>query len=261
MQRGEGMIYVTGDCHSDFRKFSRRSFPEQKELTREDFLIVCGDFGGIWMDDREERYWLKWLSEKPFTLLFVDGNHENFDRLYGGEFPVVDFHGGKAHKIADNIYHLMRGYVFNLCGKTFFVFGGASSHDISDGILDRQDFASEKEFQKTRKVWSRMKKLFRIHHESWWEQELPDQEELSRGRDRLKNHGNKVDYVISHCLPQSLACEIPGVNCTPDVLTEYFDSLLQEGLEFDTWYCGHYHMEMRLRERYWILYDSITEIE
>lgn len=94
---------------------------------------------------------MNWLSQKPFTLLFVDGNHENFDRLYSGEFEVVDFHGGKTHKIADNIYHLMRDYVFTLCGKKFFVFVGANSHDIDDGILDRDDFTSEREFQKNYK--------------------------------------------------------------------------------------------------------------
>ena len=30
------MIYVTGDCHGDFRKFSTDSFPEQKEMTKDD---------------------------------------------------------------------------------------------------------------------------------------------------------------------------------------------------------------------------------
>ena len=39
------MIYVTGDTHADFRRFSTREFPEQKELTKDDFVIICGDFG------------------------------------------------------------------------------------------------------------------------------------------------------------------------------------------------------------------------
>ena len=76
------MIYVTGDCHGDFRKFSTDSFPEQKEMTKDDIVIVCGDFGAIWDSDgmsRFESYWLNWLDEKPFTTVFVDGNHENFD--------------------------------------------------------------------------------------------------------------------------------------------------------------------------------------
>ncbi len=131
-------IYITGDCHADFSKFSTKRFPEQKELNRNDYVIVCGDFG-IWYDNPEERYWLDWLSKKAFTILFVDGNHENFDRLNSIEFPVVSFCGGKAHKIRENIYHLMRGYIFNLCGKKIFSFGGASSHDVEDGILDETD--------------------------------------------------------------------------------------------------------------------------
>ena len=133
------MIYITGDCHADWRKFSTESFPEQKDMTRDDFVIVCGDFG-LWHDNSTEQWWFKWFEEKNFTLLFVDGNHENFDRLYGDEFEVVDFHGGKAHKIRENIYHLMRGYIFELEGKKFFAFGGASSHDINDGILNLEDY-------------------------------------------------------------------------------------------------------------------------
>lgn len=254
------MVYVTGDCHGDFHKFSMKRFTAQKEMTAEDFVIVCGDFGGIWRDDPQERYWLKWLSQKSFTLLFVDGNHENFDRLYGGEFEVVDFHGGKAHKIAENIYHLIRGYVFELCGKKFFAFGGAGSHDIADGNLDKSDYTSPKEFQKTYKAWQRAGKQFRINHESWWSQELPDKEELSRGRKNLAEHGNRVDFVISHCLPQALTQFLPDSGGNTNVLTDYFDDLMQNGLQFGAWYCGHYHMDRWLTDQFCILYHDIIKV-
>ena len=105
------MIFVTGDCHSEFQKFSTPAFPEQREMTKDDIVIICGDFGAVWNADgisNSEAYWLNWLGEKPFTTVFVDGNHENFDRL-NSEFEVVDFHGGKAHKLNDSVYHLMRG--------------------------------------------------------------------------------------------------------------------------------------------------------
>lgn len=82
------MVYITGDCHADYSKFSMQNFPEQKEMSRDDFVIVCGDFG-IWHDNVREQWWLEWLSQKPFTALFVDGNHENFDRLYGGELSAL----------------------------------------------------------------------------------------------------------------------------------------------------------------------------
>ena len=57
------MIYITGDCHADFTRFSTDAFPEQKDMTKDDFVIICGDFGGIWADSRSERYWLDWLSK------------------------------------------------------------------------------------------------------------------------------------------------------------------------------------------------------
>ena len=133
------MVYITGDTHAVFNRFNTKNFPEQKEMTKDDFVIVCGDFGGIWYDNKYERHWLKWLSEKPFTILYVDGNHENFDRLYSEEFEVVDFHGGKAHKLNDSVYHLMRGEIFDFEGKKFLAFGGSRSHDIDDGILDSFD--------------------------------------------------------------------------------------------------------------------------
>lgn len=50
-------------------------------MNRDDCTIICGDFGGLWADTPAEAYWLDCLEEKPFTTLFVDGNHENFDRL------------------------------------------------------------------------------------------------------------------------------------------------------------------------------------
>ena len=48
------MVFVTGDCHGDFRKFNERFFPIQNELTRDDIMIICGDFG-IWNDDASEK--------------------------------------------------------------------------------------------------------------------------------------------------------------------------------------------------------------
>ena len=107
------MIYITGDCHREYRRFNTQNFPEQKEMTKEDYVIVCGDFGGVWSfekEDKEEKHLLDWLEEKPFTTLYVDGNHENFDRLYG--YPIENWQGGKVHKIRPSLLHLMRGQVF-----------------------------------------------------------------------------------------------------------------------------------------------------
>lgn len=252
------MIYITGDCHADYRKFSTDKFPEQKDMSREDFVIICGDFG-IWHDTGEERWWLKWLSEKPFTLLFVDGNHENFDRLYGDEFPIVDFHGGKAHQIRDNIFHLMRGYVFELEGKKFFAFGGASSHDIDDGILDPNDFANKKDFVDTYHRWYRENKMFRVKGFSWWQQEMPSEDEMEFGLKTLANNGDKVDYIITHCCPQHVASVFSGGSYKVDNLTRYFN-MVAETTDFHKWYFGHYHDNQSIMGKFVLLYEKIERI-
>lgn len=134
------MIYITGDTHADFSRFMEENFPVQSEMTKEDYLIICGDFGGVWSFEEEsarEKYYLDWLNSKNFTTLFVDGNHENYTRLYN--YPVKEWHGGKVHKIRESVLHLMRGEVFDIAGKKFFVFGGARSHDIQDGILNLEE--------------------------------------------------------------------------------------------------------------------------
>jgi hypothetical protein len=72
----------------DISKLNSKNFPEQKTLTGDDYVMICGDFGGVWDGGREEMYWRRWLDNKKFTTLFVDGNHENFDLL--DTFEVVD---------------------------------------------------------------------------------------------------------------------------------------------------------------------------
>ena len=252
------MIYITGDTHAEYSRFNTKNFPEQQTMTRDDYVIVCGDFGGVWYDNATERYWLNWLAEKNFTLLYVDGNHENFDRLNSVEFETVDFHGGKAHKIRDNIFHLMRGHVFNLHGKKFFAFGGASSHDIQDGILDPANYASMHDCVQNYRVRTKCGQMLRINHLSWWKEELPNEEEMERGKSALLACGNKVDYVISHSLPQNV-CGYMGY-FQGDAITEYFDHLVEYGLRFKEWHCGHFHREQKLLNKYQIHYQNITKL-
>lgn len=99
------MIYVTGDTHAniDIEKLNTTKFPQQKTLTKDDYLIICGDFGLCWDGSRREMWWQDWLTAKNFTTLWIDGNHENFDMLY--QFPLEDRFGGKVRQIAPDIYH------------------------------------------------------------------------------------------------------------------------------------------------------------
>ena len=81
------------------------------ELTKEDYIIICGDFGLCWAKDKTFEYHCKNFAEKPYTILWVQGNHENYDMI--GEYPLEEWHGGKArHIIRDKVILLERGQVF-----------------------------------------------------------------------------------------------------------------------------------------------------
>ena len=231
------MIFITGDCHQNFERFNASIFPEQNEMTKEDYVIICGDFGGVWSKDKEsneETMLMDWLDCKSYTTLFVDGNHENFDRLY--KYPVEEWHGGKVHKIRPSVIHLMRGQIYNIDGISFFTFGGATSHDIDGGILEPDD----PDFKKKRKELNKGILPYRINHISWWAQELPSEEEMEEGRRNLATHNNAVDFIVTHCCSSSTQALLSGGLYKPDMLTKYLEEIKQR-TKYKKWFFGHYH--------------------
>ncbi len=254
------MIYITGDCHGDFQRFTkqqRKKLPYQ--FTEQDFMMICGDFGLLWCKDKELVYNLRWLSTLPPVILWVQGNHENYDMI--AEYSLELWHGGLVrHIVRDRIILLERGQVFEIEGKRFLTFGGASSHDVQGGILDKTspDYKAEKKRAVKRQL------PYRVRHETWWEQELPTEEEMQRCQENLSKVDDTVDCVVTHCLSSRMQEELEyhyggGLGpklYEPDILTDFFDEL-EEKLQYKLWFCGHYHVNLRLDDKHMVLYDEI----
>ncbi|MBR2403801.1 MAG: metallophosphoesterase [Lachnospiraceae bacterium] len=250
------MIYITGDCHSDYGRFNKENFPEQTEMTKDDCVIICGDFGGVWdvaEESKRETWWMNWLEDRSFTTLFVDGNHENFDRLYN--YPIEEWNGGKVHKIRPSVIHLMRGQIYQIEEKKIFTFGGASSHDISGGILEPDD----PNYKAKKKELDRGWLPYRINHVSWWAQELPSEVEMEEGLRNLSAHENTVDFIVSHCCSSSTQALLGGGLFTPDVLTNYLQQIRQS-VTFKKWFFGHYHDNKNVNTEEILLYEQIIRI-
>lgn len=244
-------IFLTGDTHIpyDISKLNNKNFPVGKNLTKDDHVIILGDFGLLWnykctnaafgynLKDnywiREEVYWKQWLDDKPFTTLFIDGNHENFNRL--NLYPVSEWNGGKVHKISESIIHLMRGEIYNIDSKTFFAFGGASSVDRGEA---------------TNTVEEDINKI-------WWPEELPSQTEIDNAINNLNEHHNKVDYILTHTLPNNLLMYLSYNNF--DKLTSFLWNIY-DSTEFKHWYCGHFHIDKDINYKSSVLYNDIIEI-
>lgn len=279
------MIYVTGDIHGNPVRLSNRCFPEGKEMTKDDYVIICGDFGVVWdlYESKVEEYNLNWLESKPWTTLFIPGNHENYDRLCGIDdpallrcylydnlteeqkdklytgYPEKEWHGGVVRELRPSILMLERGYIFNIDGKKCFTFGGASSHDISDGILKPEYLKSNSEMQRIYSQWNKKDKLFRVNHISWWKEELPTEAEMQRGIETLGANNWKVDFVFTHCAPSSTLALLSRGLYEPDDLTGYLEEIKQK-LEYEKWFFGHYHDNKNVTNKELCIYEQIIRV-
>lgn len=252
------MIYLTGDTHADFTRLSER-YTERTGiyLTADDYVIVCGDFGMCWAFNSTFVHNCNFFEERPYTVLWVQGNHENYDMIK--EFAIEEWHGGKVrHIVRDKVILLERGQVFRIEGKTFFTFGGASSHDIQGGILDRNtvDFRDQIELARESGL------PYRILGESWWPEELPSEAEMVEGLENLDRAGHEVDYVITHCCSTGVQRVLdPGVGhlYEPDILTDYFEQV-EEKLHYKHWYFGHYHEDKKIDSQHTVLYRAMVQL-
>ena len=241
-------------------------------MTKDDYIIICGDFGGVWELDTEGEQWreqfagnnhnarvkcenmqLDWLESRPFTTLFVDGNHENYDRL--NAYPVEEWHGGRVHKVRPSVIHLMRGEIFDLCDRTFFAFGGASSHDIRGGILEPAASDYKEKLNEAYKGTA----PFRINHVSWWKEELASNEEKINGFKNLEKHYYNVDFIVSHCCSTSTQNILGGGLYKPDHETDYLDEVRAK-TEFKKWFFGHYHANRNVNDKEICIYEQIIRI-
>ena len=93
------MVYLTGDTHGDLDRFKHGKL---RWLTKRDTVIVLGDFGFVWDGSKAEQKRLAWLCKRPYTILFLDGSHENYDLL--AAYPAEEKFGGLVQHLGGNVY-------------------------------------------------------------------------------------------------------------------------------------------------------------
>lgn len=223
------MLYITGDTHGNFDRILKWT-ETAKPNKGKDFLFILGDFGYIWDNKRTsfEKDNLDFISCLPFTTLIIDGNHENHERL--NSMRVVNFSGGKAHKVYDSIYHLMRGQVYEIAGKRIFTFGGASSID----------------------------KHLRTEGISWWKEEEFNYCEANTAYENLNNVGWEVDYVLTHSAPFSIRDKLFESN-KPSSTERMLEAMLRN-IKFKRWYFGHYHIDKKM-DNFTAMYENIERMK
>lgn len=223
-------LLVTGDTHGtfDIDKVVKFFQGREKCYSKNDYLIICGDVGVCGFSPTEEAKTRAVLRNLPVTTLFIDGNHENFEKL--NAFEIDEWNGGKVHFIEKDIIHLMRGQVFCIDGVRIFSFGGAYSID----------------------------KRYRTEGEDWFAEELPSKEEYEEGWNNLKKVEFCVDYIVTHSGPREIVADMGYAELSDDEveLRKYLQRVA-DNVEFKAWYFGHFHDDIEMEGTYFCLYDEV----
>ena len=146
------------------------------------------------------------------------------------EMPLVEYKGALMHQIDKHIFHILRGEIMTLEGKTFLCLGGARSIDM----------------------------MYRKPHISWWPQETINKHDVDNAIANLEIVNNKVDYVITHCCDTSTVINAFGYR--RDVCTDQL-MFIDKVVDYQHWFFGHYHFDRKISDKKTCLYQEIVEIK
>jgi hypothetical protein len=230
------MIYFCGDVHGNLDIQKLKQFKDSGRIDKDDILIQTGDLGIVWSnkEDSLERDLKKFYDSLGFKkILFIPGNHENYNRLLGDEFPLVNLNeiNGEAKQISNNVYMLLSGNIYTINEKKVFCFRGAKSID----------------------------KDFRIKDVSWWSNEIPNVGEYEMAKSRIRN--KSIDYFVTHTGSRGFKDKLFGRSGFNDT-TEEMISNIKDSCEYKAHICGHYHLDVKsINSRTVSLYNIILSEE
>lgn len=226
------MIYITGDTHGQFARIEK--FCERHGTTKDDVMIILGDacinYNGNLNDVRRKEY----VSRIPITFFCVHGNHERRPHTVPS-YTLSDWHGGKVWMEYDfpKILFAKDGEVYDIDGKQTIVIGGAYSVD----------------------------KHYRLEMGyKWFPDEQPNDEIKAYVEKQLAARDWKVDAVLSHTAPLRYEPRdkfIPGLDQSRvDKTTETWIAEIEEKLDYQQWYAGHYHTDRKV-DNFRLMYEDI----
>lgn len=221
--------FVTGDIHGDITSVIR--FIEKYDLTKDDNIIVLGDFGIFWRADMQDAQFKIEQYERSCNgvhLYWIDGNHENFNIINSWNCKGVIYNN------SEHIHYCPRGSVLNINGKKALCIGGADSVD----------------------------KFWRRENIEWWADEAISDEDVDRVAP------DYYDYVFTHCCPydevqQSKCWLFTLSNISESNAIHYSEKQLQKmfnKIDFGHHYYAHYHVNKQTSEKHTCLYEDFIEL-
>lgn len=231
--------FITGDKHRNFDNV--KSFCRDMNTRRKDVLIILGDTGFNYYEDSRDDKLKKEISDLNITLFCLHGNKENRPQNVG-TYGVRSFCGGKVYYEPKypNIYFAIDGEIYTFEGKKYMVVGGAHSVDKIRCLEEDKPF---------------------------WADEMPNDTVKAKVEERLALENNKIYGMMTHTCPidylptemfmstrQNAAIKRKPRKAKskklfkPDIdrSTEEWLGKLEKQLDYEVWYCGHYHIDKQI---------------
>lgn len=210
------MIYITGDTHRDFYRI------HDIEKNKDNMLIILGDAGINYYLDEDDRILKERLNSYNIKLFCIQGNHEERPENIS-TYKEVEIFGGKVYveKEYPNLIFAKNGELYNINNKKVLVIGGAYSIDKNYRL---------------------------IYGHPWFKDEQLSIEEMNYILNKYKDQ--HIDIILSHTCPlkyEPTEVFMKGINQTEvDKTMEKFLDKVEETIDYDKWYCGHYHTEKQI---------------
>ncbi len=210
------MIYITGDTHREFYKL------HDVEKNKDNMLIILGDVGiNYYLDERDKKL-KEQLNIYNIKLFCIQGNHEERPENIS-TYKEIDMFGGKVfiEEEYPNLIFAKNGELYDIDNKKVLVIGGAYSVDKNYRI---------------------------IYGYPWFKDEQLNKEEMDNILNKYK--GQYIDIVLSHTCPlkyEPTEVFMKGIDQSHiDKSMERFLDKVEHSINYDKWYCGHYHTEKQI---------------
>lgn len=232
-------FFITGDKHRHFDQV--KEFCREMNTRRKDVLIILGDAGLNFYGDKRDDQLKQEISMLHMTLFCLHGNKENRPQNVG-TYGIRSFCGGKVYYEPKypTIYFAIDGEIYTFEGKKYMVVGGAHSVDKMRCLEEGTPY---------------------------WFDEMPDDTIKEKVELGLQNQDNKIFGMMTHTCPINYLptemfmstrqnASIKREPCKakskklfkPDIdrSTEIWLGELEKKLEYEVWFCGHYHIDKQI---------------
>lgn len=239
-------VFITGDKHGKYDTI--RNFCLKWNTSKEDLLIVLGDNGINYFNNSRDTKLKHKLESLPITFFMIKGNHDmrpdpqTYD-LVEAEHDLVRGKVLVEKEFPSLLFSTMYGsYQFNLFDQWInaYVIGGAYSVD----------------------KWYRLEMTKRgIYGYNWFADEQLSKEEMDAVETEIPLN---TQIVLSHTCPYQYIPRdmfLPQIDqSTVDDTMEHWLDTINEKVNYDKWYCGHWHTD-RTVDNLRFMYNDIITLE